>query len=156
MQGKFLLAVVGLVLGLAAASPASAQGLDRTASPNYGTVTLTSPWRPNPHQVTLVAGGDQQVSNIVSGCTGWITGQPDFVMTLYAPNGTRSFDITATSGADVTLIVQGPDNQFTCNDDSDGANPRVSFANPQSGAYAVWVGTYADEDADAVLSFTEH
>jgi hypothetical protein len=152
---RILLTAIGFLLALAVAQPASAQGLDRTAGTNYGTTALAPNWRPNPFQVTMVAGGDQQVSNSVSGCVGWITGQPDFRLTFNASGDVRPFDITATSSGDTTLIVQGPDLQFICNDDTDGANPRVTISNPQSGDYAIWVGSYADEDVDAVLSFTE-
>jgi hypothetical protein len=156
MHGRTILAAIGLVLALAVATPAAAQ-LDGSMDPNYGSVTLSPNWRPNPHQVTLVAGGDQQAGNIVSGCTGWVTGQPDFRLTFNAQGDVRGFDISVAAAADTTLIVQGPDGQWTCNDDSDGGvNPRVSIANPQSGNYAIWVGTYVDEDAEAVLSFSEH
>ncbi len=156
MHSKFLLVIAGLVLALAAAPPASAQGLDATLNPNYGTLTLSPDWRPNPHQVTIVAGGDQQASNLVAGCVGWVTGQPDFRLTFNAQGDVRPFDINVTSSGDTTLIVQGPDGQFTCNDDSaDGINPRITVSTPQSGNYAIWVGTYVDEDVEAVLGFTE-
>ena len=157
-MGKFLLAAVGFALALAVAPQADAQQqLDRTRQSNYGTTSLAANWRPNPFQVTMVAGGDIQASNVIAGCVGWVTGQPDFLLTFEASGDVRPFDIRATAAADTTLIVQGPDLQYACNDDSEGAfNPLVTIANPQSGVYAIWVGSYADEDVDAVLSFTEH
>jgi hypothetical protein len=156
MRNRFLVAVAGLFLALAPSAAAQQQQLDRNLDPNYGSVTLEPNFRPNPHQVSIVAGGDMQASNIISGCIGWVTGQPDFRLTFRANGDVRALDIRTTSAGDTTLIVQGPDYQWSCNDDANGMNPAVTIAYPQSGDYAIWVGTYVDEDVDAVLSFTEH
>src|SRR5690606_10466058 len=46
------------------------------------------------------------------------------------------------AGADTTLVVQGPDGAYTCDDDSDVRAPIVTLAGA-SGSYRVWVGAYA-------------
>lgn len=133
------------------AAPAMAQ--DGSMDPNYGSLSLSENFRPNPHQVSIVAGGDMQASETLSGCVGWITRQPDFKLTYTSGSAPLTISVNAT--ADTTLIIQSPDGRWNCNDDADGFNPIVSFTSPYSGLYAIWVGSYIDEDVEAVLSFSQ-
>ena len=54
--------------------------------------------------------------------------------------------ISAASNADTTLVVNGPDGSWYCDDDggNSGANPMVRLNSPRSGRYEIWVGTYAN------------
>jgi hypothetical protein len=61
------------------------------------------------------------------------------------------------SGADTTLIINGPDGQWYCDDDSFGdGDAQVRFNRPQSGTYDIWVGKFGSGGtAAARLLITE-
>ena len=67
--------------------------------------------------------------------------------------------LSVASEADTTLIVRGPDGNFSCDDDSgdQGMNPAVRYENSQSGSYEIWVGAYAADAGTpaAVLHISE-
>ncbi|MEA3029876.1 MAG: hypothetical protein QOJ53_2359 [Sphingomonadales bacterium] len=134
------LAVASSALLAAAAVPSSAQNTN--ADPNYGTVTLRTGFTPDPRVVSLRAGGDIDASNAGSGCSGFITNAPD-VRLVYS-GGSLPLIISVAASSDTTLVVNGPDGRFYCDDDGGvgGLNPSVRFSNPQSGRYEIWVGTY--------------
>lgn len=135
-----IIAAVAVFVGLAA-SPASAQ--DWQLNPNYGTVTLQSGFTPDPYVVNLQSGGDLNVANNISGCLGWITRQPDYRLNWIAGNLGLPLIISVGSNADTTLVINGPNTQWYCNDDGgQGLNPSISWSNPASGQYDIWVGTY--------------
>jgi hypothetical protein len=88
-------------------------------------------------------------------CRGYADAAPDYQLTFEAGN---VFDlyIYAQSEGDATLIVNGPDGAWACNDDQDGLNPGLVFENPTSGVYDIWVGTYWEGgDTDARLFISE-
>jgi hypothetical protein len=134
------LAVASSALLAAAAVPSSAQNTN--ADPNYGTVALRTGFTPDPRVVSLRAGGDIDASNAGQGCSGFITNAPD-VRLVYSA-GSLPLIISVAAGSDTTLVVNGPDGRFYCDDDGGigGLNPMVRFNNPQSGRYEIWVGTY--------------
>ncbi|MGH8595883.1 MAG: peptidase S1 [Gammaproteobacteria bacterium] len=135
------------------ASNAAAQ--DASMNPNYGTLPLEGGFVPNPHNVSILAGGDMQASETLSGCVGWITRQPDFRLTYTANQYTGPLTVSVVASADSTLIIHTPNGQWQCNDDANGFNPSVTFQQPASGDYAIWIGSYVDEDVEGVLSFSE-
>ena len=64
--------------------------------------------------------------------------------------------IRTEAGTDTTLVVNGPDGQWYCDDDSGGGtNAQVYFAKPSSGTYDIWVGTYGGGTQPATLLITE-
>jgi hypothetical protein len=54
-------------------------------------------------------------------------------------------DLRARSDSDTTLVVVGPDGTRHCNDDTYSLDPSVSLTPAMAGSYAVWVGTYGEE-----------
>jgi hypothetical protein len=54
--------------------------------------------------------------------------------------------LSVSARADTTLVVNGPDGRWHCDDDggTNGNNPMVRFNAPQSGRYESWIGTYGD------------
>ncbi len=142
-------------LAFVAVTPAAAQ--DWQLDPNFGTVTLISGFEPDPYSVNLIAGGDLNVANNISGCLGWITRQPDYRLHWQAGNLGLPLVISVTSNADTTLVINGPDTRWYCDDDGGnvGLNPSVTFTSPASGQYDIWVGTYAPGNAPAQLSISE-
>jgi hypothetical protein len=133
--------------------------LDYALPANYGAVSLRGGFTPDPHSIELLAGGDVEVYGNVSGagsCRGYVTRSPD-VELEFTP-GTLELYISAASASDTTLVVNGPDGTWWCDDDGgEGAlNPGIRFANPQAGVYDIWVGTYGQRDpVPAVLNISE-
>jgi hypothetical protein len=147
--------ILAAVVSVAALSvPALAQ--DYSAPPTYGSVNLNSGFTPDPYNVRLTSGGARSASNVSSSCRGWIANAPDYSVYYQAGN---MFDLTigAVSDSDTTLVVNGPSGNWYCDDDSgEGLNPSLTFANPASGRYDIWVGSYREGNyADATLSISE-
>ena len=139
---------------IAAAVPASAQ--DMNGTPNYGTMNLRTGFTPDPAVVRVQSGGTLDASTIDSTCAGFITAAPD-VRLVYSA-GSLPLIISVASGADTTLIVNGPDGRWYCDDDGgvNGMNPQVRFNHPTSGRYEIWVGTYGRAALrDARLNISE-
>lgn len=125
---------------LAAAVPASAQ--DFNATPNYGTINLRTGFTPDPNVVSVQSGGSLDASRIDSHCAGFITSAPDVRLVYTA--GSLPLIISVASQSDTTLVVNGPDGRWYCDDDggANGLNPSLRFSRPASGRYEIWVGTY--------------
>lgn len=149
----------GLVAGLALLSPTlAAQNLG--GEPLFGTVTLSAGFMPDPHRVSLTAGGETDLaasglSDAVTGssCVGMIAaGQPD--VRLHYSGGMR-LQIGARSSADTSLLINLPDGTWRCVDDTYALQPALTFEPAPEGQYDVWVGTFGSEPAAAELLITE-
>jgi len=112
------------------------------AAPTYGTVELTAGFTPDPYIRSIAAGGADEVSLSGSGCSGFIhAGAPDLDLN-YRNAGQYELAIYAKADTDITLVVYGPDRRWYCSDDANGTNPAITFPNPMSGNYNIWIGTY--------------
>jgi hypothetical protein len=121
---------------------------------NFGSITLNSGFTPDPYTVSVVAGGSVNGGNLPGACTGMISDAPDFELTYRA--GSFPLAFRTISSSDTTLIINGPNGQWYCDDDSYGdRDAQVIFRNPQSGVYDVWVGTFGGGTANATLQITE-
>jgi hypothetical protein len=137
---------------LASASGVAAQ--DASARATYGEVRLSSGFTPDPHSVRITAGGSIDASRIGSPCSGSVANAPDYEVTYTA--GSLPLYIYAQADSDTTLVVNGPDGQWYCDDDSNGnLNPQVTFNSPRSGTYDIWVGTFGGGTASATLHISE-
>ena len=109
---------------------------------NYGELSLEAGFANDPRVISLRAGGDIAASRAGSSCRGFITNAPD--VRLHYDAGSLPLIISVDAGSDTTLVVNGPDGEFYCDDDSgEGTNPSVRLNNPRSGRYEIWVGTYS-------------
>lgn len=135
------------------AVPAAAQ--DTTLQANYGEVELEAGFTPDPRVISLRAGGSIAASAARSDCRGFITDAPDVRLRYDA--GSFPLIISVGSDSDTTLVVNGPDGTWYCDDDSgEGSNPSIRIENPQAGRYEIWVGTYrAGATQDARLNISE-
>lgn len=124
---------------------------------NFGRRTLRPGFVPDPVNINIVSGGSINASSLGlgTGCVGFVTAQPDFILTLRGTSSNLRFYVTA--GSDTTLLVNTAGGGWRCNDDSyGGRNPTVNLSNAGSGQYDVWVGSYrAGEQARGQLHITE-
>ena len=143
-----LLSVVGL-------SPAHAQSISE--EPNFGSVRLSAGFTPDPYVVEVTAGGSIDAfleTPLPVECVGKISDAPDFRVTSTAGSFPLVFRTISTE--DTTLVINGPDTSWSCDDDSFGdGDAEVTFRRPRSGVYDIWVGTYGEDTIDAVLIITE-
>lgn len=120
----------------------------------FGEVRLNAGFTPDPHRISLTAGGSIPASNVSSSCAGSIASAPDYQVTY--TSGSFPLTIRTQADRDTTLVVNGPDGQWYCDDDSgEGNNAQVHFAKPSSGTYDIWVGTYGGGTTPAQLLITE-
>lgn len=125
--------------------------LDWSLAPNYGTVERVAGLDTDPITIDLAAGGDVDVTAMLSECRGFATSAPDLRM-MFTPDG-GPLVISVESDRDTTLIVSDPDANWICDDDTgDGVNPLLVIEDPLSGQYDIWVGTYSAGTAEATLT----
>eukprot|EP00933_Yihiella_yeosuensis_P015916 TRINITY_DN13740_c0_g2_i1.p1 TRINITY_DN13740_c0_g2~~TRINITY_DN13740_c0_g2_i1.p1 ORF type:complete len:263 (-),score=-11.66 TRINITY_DN13740_c0_g2_i1:43-831(-) len=143
--GLIMKTMIGLVasLGLAAVA-ATATAQDYSADPSFGSVTLSAGFTPDPHSRNLTAGGSIRAQDRFSTCRGYIANAPDYSV-YYTAGSTFPLIFTVDSDSDTTLVINGPDTRWYCDDDGaeEPLNPMVRFNSPQSGRYDIWVGTYS-------------
>jgi hypothetical protein len=125
-----------------AALPAAAQ--DFNADPNYGVVNLRAGFEPDPQVIGLRSGGQINAQSVSNSCRGFISSAPD--VRLVYTSGSLPLIISVRASADTTLVVNGPDGSWYCDDDggNEGLNPSIRFNRPSSGRYEIWVGTYGN------------
>ena len=117
-------------------------GPDYSARPAYGSMSLSAGFANDPRVVTLRAGGNIDARTLHSHCRGFIARAPD--VRVHYNAGSLPLIISVDSASDTTLVINGPDGSWYCDDDGgvNGLNPSVRFNPPQSGQYDIWVGTY--------------
>ncbi|NBB62063.1 peptidase S1 [Pseudomonas sp. ODNR1LW] len=139
---------------LAAAAPTVSLAQDASLTANFGEVSLSSGFTPDPYRVSVQAGGSVDGSRLPGACTGMISQAPDFELTYQA--GSLPLVFRTVSSEDTTLIINGPDGSWYCDDDSYGdGDAQVRFNRPRSGTYDVWVGTFSGGTTSASLQITE-
>ena len=139
---------------LAAAAPTVSLAQDASLTANFGEISLSSGFTPDPYRVSVQAGGSVDGARLPGACTGMISQAPDFELTYQA--GSMPLVFRTVSSEDTTLIINGPDGRWHCDDDSYGdGDAMVRFNRPQSGTYDVWVGTFGGGTTSATLQITE-
>lgn len=128
---------------------------DTSLQANYGSVTLTRAFRPDPRIIRVQAGGTLEASNISDNCRGRISRAPDYQVT-YNNAGNLPLYFRTQSNADTTLVINDANGNWVCDDDSGGGNnAEIMFNRPATGVYDVWVGSYNGETAPASLIISE-
>lgn len=152
---RLLIAATACAFTLAGAITGAASAQDYNADPNYGDITLSPGFTPDPHLVSLRAGGSVSATNAGSGCSGYITSAPDFRLN-WNGKGSLNIKISVLSKADTTLVVNGPNGEWYCDDDTGEDNNPLITLGSIAGRYEIWVGTYSSGDPQpAVLSISE-
>lgn len=153
--GKMIRMAMVVALFFAASGGAHAQ--DIFGDPHYGTARLESGFTPDPHEVDVAVGGSVSASRLGRGCAGFISDRPDFRL-RFDTSGWLPLYIWVESNTDTTLVINDPDGDWSCDDDSArGVNPYVKFASPSSGTYDIWIGAFSEENnfEDAILRISE-
>jgi hypothetical protein len=139
----FLSILVALLLpGMLAAQG----GLDSSQETNFGGVSLSGGFLPDPYIFPVLSGGDVDAGaqNLGDGCRGNVTSNPDVEIEYTSPSShLRIFFI---GSADTTLIIEQPNGTYVCNDDGVGTDPVVDISSPAEGSYFVWVGTFGSTE----------
>lgn len=147
VEGETAPAVLNISeIGAGQTSGPTGDGPDFTLDPAYGMIELVSGFEPDPHRVSIAAGGEIDASAIgAPGCLGWIARAPDYRVNWTAGDGQLPLIFSVQSDADTTLVINDANGNWVCDDDggNQGLNPSISFSNPSSGQYDVWVGTFA-------------
>jgi hypothetical protein len=148
MKKTALIAAIGMLV----AGPAFAQSSHLTA--HFGEVRLRTGFTPDPHRVQISAGGSESAAHLPGSCNGAISDAPDYEVTYTA--GSLPLVFRTLSSSDTTLVINGPDGRWYCDDDSYGdLDAEVRFNRPQSGTYDIWVGVIGSSSASATLLITE-
>lgn len=139
---SYLTTAAAACLAIAAvAVPATAQNYN--LSPSFGTYNLSAGFAPDPYGISVTAGGTVPAERLGgSACLGTIANRPD--VTLNYAAGGYNLTFFVESGSDTTLVVNDAQGRWYCDDDSFGnLNPQVTIANPPSGKYDIWIGSYS-------------
>jgi hypothetical protein len=145
---------IGAVAVFACLVATRGESQDVTLKPTFGSVNLRAGFVPDPYTKNLISGGPIQTN--LGGVNAWVAKAPDFRLNYTA--GNFALTIMAESGSDTTLLINLPNNTWIANDDgpNTGLNPLLKFAQPMSGQYDIWVGSFKQGDAaQAKLIITE-
>lgn len=155
VEGQLLVTELRNVLpgggGAAAAAPTTPSAPSGSSalsvggdSANFGVYRMSMGFQPDPATVDVTSGGTIDAQGAVgAACRGWVTQQPDVIVQFEQMAGFLRFGFRADEvGEDATLVINGPDGRWYCNDDAVGRNPVVDFADAAPGQYDVWVGSY--------------
>ena len=124
-----------------------------TMASNFGTVSLSPGFMPDPHVVTGRSGGGVAASTFQSGCAGWVEPTPDHILVTHG--AFSALRILVRSRSDTTLVVQEPGGAYRCDDDTEDRNPVVEGSFPP-GAYRIWIGSFTEgRGADYRIGFSE-
>ena len=127
-------------------------GQDWSMDPTYGDVELEEGFLPDPFVLEVLAGGsidlddssDRDIRRLDA--YGYVAEAPD-VDFYYETSGDFPLTIAVDGfGEDMVLLVNDPSGDWHYNDDEDGVDPAITFRNPESGLYSIWIGTFYDDD----------
>lgn len=135
---RYALAFAGIVAaaGVAEACP------NWQLAPAFGQINLSAGFLPDPYTRNVTAGGSYNLQSCLNNAWGWVAAAPDFDL-YYQTNGTYQLTIAIESNADTVLLINAPDGQWYFDDDGGyGLGGGITFTNPRSGLYDIWIGTY--------------
>ncbi|MFC5345952.1 peptidase S1 [Brevundimonas staleyi] len=146
LASAIAVAVSGLVATAAAAQ-------NPNAAPSSGSTRARAGFTPDPIRVSIYSGGPIDASRLGGACVGMIASAPDYRFTYTAGSFPLSFGVV--SSADTSLVINGPDGRWYCNDDAQGLNPILTWSRPRSGSYDIWIGAVGGRSASSTLLISE-
>ena len=153
MTPRFKYFIAAITISLLAVSQVQAQGQPNpNLKPTYGSVTLKAGFLPDPFKKDVQAGGELRTN--LGGVNAYVATAPDF--SLQYTKGKYPLTFNVKSAGDTTLLINLPDGTWIADDDSGGGlDPLIRIANPPSGRYDIYVGTYGKNIVAATLYITE-
>lgn len=118
-------------------------------------ISLQAGFTPDPYMTSVIAEGSRLTSSLQSGCAGYIGTEPTLRLNWSGSSNRLRFFVTSSS--DTILLIRHPSGSYHCNDDwtTGNRNPMLTWNNPRSGTYTIWVGTYSGGNASGNLHITE-
>ncbi len=117
--------------------------LNFSLPPGSGVTSRTSGFVPDPAAFSMAGGGPVNVSYLGGGCSGYTTSAPNLRVN-YTAGAFPLLRFYFTGVADSTMVINTPGGSYICVDDSFGTlNPTIDFNSPASGAYDIWIGSFA-------------
>lgn len=150
MRILLMASAMGVALSGLAVSAVEAQ--NAAARATSGSTRARAGFTPDPIRVGVFSGGSINATRLGGGGVGMIASAPDYEFTYTAGSFPLSFGVV--SNGDTSLVINGPDGRWYCNDDAQGLNPILTWGRPASGTYDVWVGAVG-QAASATLLITE-
>ncbi len=137
------LATVALAFAVVAGAAGTAHACpDYQARPAFGQIDLREGFTPDPFRRNITAGGGHSLSNCGFDAIGWVALAPDFDL-YYETSGGSPLTISVESNIDTILLVNDPDGEWWFDDDGGvGEGALIRIANPKSGLYDIWIGTF--------------
>jgi hypothetical protein len=127
----------------ATATPAAEEAVDTGA---YIAISPQAGFPLDPFLVSLQGGGPVDASTVSDACSGFVAEAPAVTVDYQGEADLlRAFFL---SNGDTTLVVQTPDGDYLCNDDTHPLllDPSIVITSPVQGVYSVWVGSVAAQD----------
>jgi hypothetical protein len=124
--------------------------LDYTLDPQYGTITLTAGFNPDPHATSGISGGAIDVKNLGLGsseCIGYASKAPDFRLNWTGSTSSLVIRFEANNPSeDTVLLINTPDGKWICNDDANSGtlNPSLRLNGQLEGQYDIWVASLSN------------
>ncbi|MFW6089676.1 MAG: hypothetical protein ACODAB_07980 [Gemmatimonadota bacterium] len=122
---------------------------------NFGEYRLSAGFRPDPWGRPVVSGGPIDAATRAPSCAGYIHPRPDIIIVW--SGASDLLRVFFEGDGDGTLVVEDPNGDRWCNDDSYGTiHPTVDIVDPPEGRYEIKVGSYtAGEEIGGTLFVTE-
>lgn len=168
------IALAGILLLLAAAAvvarPGLSAGLPAQTTPAvtptvskadaggaYIVINPAAGFPLDPFLVSLQAGGTVTATTLTEGCTGYVSANP--AVTVDYKGSADLLRAFFYSDGDTTLVVETPDGDILCNDNTSQLvlDPTIEITQPVKGPYSVWVGSASAKDlVPGFLVLTTH
>ncbi len=135
--------------------PTTATGPDPAREATYGEAALAPLFQPSPFAVQILGGGRSQAADFIADpqCRGFVAEAPDYSIILSEAFAKIYFAVY--SPADMTLIINGADGNWHCNDKDHGANPLIAFNYAAPGLYNIWIGSAEEGNYAASIFYIQ-
>ena len=152
-KGDVMRRCTAVLIVLATGGFATVGAQDSLREPSSGTVALAARFVPNPFTIAILAGGAEDLDWL--GHFGTVADAPNLSLVYEA--GVLPLTIYIESAeTDTVLLINDPNGAWHYNDDTIGMHPAITFLQPESGRYDIWIGTFLHDSAvDSILAIAE-
>lgn len=129
--------------------PQSERYPDTSLAPEYERITLAAGFEPDLVQRDAYLMGGMEYADF----NGFFSEAPSFAVDYEAGEAPLTF--VTDSSEDTVMLIYAPDGEWHYNDDFEELNAGVYFESPLAGEYLIWMGSYDNEGAEAMLKISE-